>query len=140
MAKILVPTPPHQPGVPAAAARSRDIQRKNADGWHIATTLEHFNSVSYIITDGLAVGNNNSPFKITTAFPLPHSVETTLSLLPFSLTSIPQPTFSPHFLPPRSSVRNSVVAIILPLRFNRVTIAAVIAVLEGGDRPLLYRF
>ncbi|MED6111618.1 hypothetical protein PIB30_053864 [Stylosanthes scabra] len=38
MAEIPIPTPPRQPGVLAAAARSKDIQRKNADGWHIATT------------------------------------------------------------------------------------------------------
>ncbi|MED6184822.1 hypothetical protein PIB30_051187 [Stylosanthes scabra] len=35
------------------------------------------------------VGNNKSPFKIATAFPLPHSAETPFSLLPFSLTTAP---------------------------------------------------
>ncbi|MED6164860.1 hypothetical protein PIB30_094180 [Stylosanthes scabra] len=50
-----------------------------------------FDPVGFIITDGLAVGNNKSPFKSATAFPLPHSAQTPLFLLPFSLTTVPNP-------------------------------------------------
>ncbi|MED6141626.1 hypothetical protein PIB30_105278 [Stylosanthes scabra] len=40
MDDILVPTAPRQAGVPAGVVRYGDINRKNANGWHIATTLE----------------------------------------------------------------------------------------------------
>ncbi|MED6181887.1 hypothetical protein PIB30_023556 [Stylosanthes scabra] len=40
MAKISVAATPRQPSVPAGAVRSGNINRKNTEGWHIATKLE----------------------------------------------------------------------------------------------------
>ncbi|MED6200325.1 hypothetical protein PIB30_083983 [Stylosanthes scabra] len=40
MADIFVHAPSRQPGVPAGAVRSKDINQKNDHGWQIATALE----------------------------------------------------------------------------------------------------